>query len=96
MAAPKGEKHAREGDLVVWKDAGEQWYAAGLVHSCNLRGRAIEAKIPTPDGWRVYPVFGSPRIASAGTIRNLETLVQHAPLFDSLKAAQEYFAPYRS
>ena len=88
------EVKASTGDIAVWKEDG--LYIAGIVEGCNLRDIAISAKIPTPDGWRVYPIKGMPRIAKAeGMKGNVDRLVQNAPVFQSLYAVQSYFAPHR-
>ena len=90
------EATATTGDLVLWKDDG--YYVAGIVTLYNgSTGRAVRAKIPTPDGWRSYPVTGSPRVASRHTFAgDLEAIVAVAPLFCNLGEARSYFAPHRA
>lgn len=93
---------ATEGDLVVWTEKGSLFWMAGIVTKVDKFGLALRAKLPTTlDGWRDYPVrparksvFG-PRVSSASGLRNLEALVQSAPLFETLIQARDYFAPHR-
>ena len=89
-------KQAHNGDLVVWRDRGQKFWAAGIVTGVSMGGKVWQARIHTPlDGWCNYPINGTAKIASASTIRNLETLVQHAPVFEVFGDALNYFRLHR-
>ncbi len=92
---------ANLGDLVISKS--DDYFVAGIVQTINARGIALTMRIPTPEGWRTYPVKSDARIASAPRVAakegfrgDLDAIVKAAPLFSDVTEARSFFTPHRA
>ena len=92
------QKIASRRDLILWKRDGT--WTAGLVVSVNLKGVAFRARRPVFRGAWVtesLPTTVDRYIASAAEFggQDVESIVRGAPVFETARAAFDYFSSYR-